>query len=58
VKFSLEYRCADPALSGVWGPFDSRSEASDFATVLAQPNSVFVTVMMKDPGSYPFSEDD
>lgn len=54
MKFFLEYRCFDPKISGIWGPFDTRSQAGDFAVALNQQWATWNVVTLKDPNTYAF----
>lgn len=53
--FLLEYRSPDrPDLNGLWGPFDTRSQASDFAVALGDYRSAWAVVKIRNPNSYTF----
>lgn len=58
--YLLDFRCPSPELSGLWGPFNTRSAASAFALVLAAEegggSGTWNTVPLKNPDTYPFSE--
>lgn len=57
MSFLLEFRSFDPETTGTWGPFDTRSQASDFASALQSQGfgGTWTTVPLKDPDSYTFS---
>lgn len=58
MKFLLNLDSRDPEVAGFWGPFDTRSQASDFGLVLRTETDypcTWTTVPVRDPDAETFS---
>lgn len=57
MRYLLDFLCRDPEVGGVWGPFDTRSQANDFALVLRAETTYpcsWTTTALRDPDTYTF----
>lgn len=56
--YMLEYRSKNrPELTGLWGPFPSRSAGDDFGHALGAPGAAWVVVALRNPEAYTFPEE-
>ncbi|WNN95178.1 hypothetical protein SEA_MAGRITTE_227 [Microbacterium phage Magritte] len=58
MSYLLDFRSRDPEVAGLWGPFDMRSQASDFAYVLRAESPdpcTWTTIPLRDPNTETFS---